>query len=211
MKEADRFQGQDWGKLRAKLTAFAHRRTQKRSWELAQDLAQTAVADVLTRPETWDPATEPLLKHLAKRVISLASNEWNRKKTALEVVFLPEEGEEAPDMAVDEEAIEDVLDRRRLAARFRAGLDESVAGDEDATVVVAQMAEGRDTPLTIAKGSGLPIQRVRDARRRIFRHAKAVATQMDADLDDAGDADARMNDTGADEANETEEAAEDGE
>jgi len=52
---ANRLRGQDWEKLRAQLAAFAHRRTQKRSWALAEDLAQTAIADLITRPETWEP------------------------------------------------------------------------------------------------------------------------------------------------------------
>jgi hypothetical protein len=184
----ERFRGADWTKLQAKLTAFAHRRTRRRSWELAQDLAQTAIADVITRPETWDPAKEPLLKHLAKRVIGLASNEWSRKKTALEVLFAPTEDEDAPDTEQEEDAIEDVLDRRRVAARFRARLDEQVAGDEDAAVVVAQMAEGRDTPASIAKASGVPIERVRDARRRVFYQARVIAEEMDGELDAADDA-----------------------
>ncbi|MGO8995144.1 MAG: sigma factor [Polyangiaceae bacterium] len=191
MNGTNRFRGQDWETLRERLTAFAHRRTHKRSWELAEDLAQTAIADLITRPETWDPEKEPLIKHLAKRVIGLASNDWSRKRTALEVLFRPGEGEdggEAPDVEHEEDAIEDVLDRRRVAARFRAGLDELVAGDEDAAVVVAQMAEGRDTPAAIAKASGLPLARVRDARRRVFYHSKAVAEQMSDAIDAADDA-----------------------
>jgi hypothetical protein len=188
----ERFRGQDWKKLQAKLTTFAHHRTRRRSWELAQDLAQTAIADVITRPETWDPEKEPLLKHLAKRVIGLASNEWSRKKTTLEVLFAPTEEEDAPDMEYEQDELEDVFDRRRVAARFRARLDEEVAGDEDAVVVVTQMAEGRDTPASIAKASRLPIERVREARRRVFYHAKAVTQEMDVELDAADDA--RMGD-----------------
>jgi RNA polymerase sigma factor (sigma-70 family) len=203
---ANRLRGQDWEKLRAQLTAFAHRHTRRRSWELAEDLAQTAIADVTTRPEGWDPAKEPLLKHLAKRVISAASNDWSRKRTALEVLFTPSEGEEAPDAEDEQDAIEDVIDRRRVAARFRAGLDELVAGDEDAAIVVAEMAEGRDTPAAIAKASGLPLARVRDARRRVFYQAKALAKQM-GDAIDAAD-DARFDGVESSEEEEVEEEAE---
>jgi DNA-directed RNA polymerase specialized sigma24 family protein len=185
---ADRLQGQDWEKLGEPLTAFAYRRTGKRSWALAQDLAQSAIADLITHPESWDPEKEPLLKHLAKRVIGLASNEWSRKGRALEVLFAPGDAEDLPETEHAQDAIEDVLDRRRAAARFRARLDALVAGDEDAAVVVTQMAEGRDTPLAIAKASGLSIARVRDARRRIFYHARVLAKQMGDEIDAADDA-----------------------
>jgi len=52
---AEPLRTQDWRKLQARLTTFAHRRIQKRSWHLAQDLAQTAITDLLTNPASWDP------------------------------------------------------------------------------------------------------------------------------------------------------------
>ena len=87
------FQGRDWGKLRSEAHGLRASPHGEALVGARAGSAQTAIADVLTHPETWDPETEPLLKNLAKRVISLASNEWNRKRTALEVLFLPEEGE----------------------------------------------------------------------------------------------------------------------
>ena len=45
----ERFRGQDWKKLQAKLTTFAHHRTRRRSWELAQDLAGTDALQI----EAW--------------------------------------------------------------------------------------------------------------------------------------------------------------
>jgi DNA-directed RNA polymerase specialized sigma24 family protein len=183
----DRFRGEDWGKLQAKLTAFAYGRTGKRSLEHAQDLAQTAIADAISRPETWDPEKEPLLKHLAKRVIGLASNDRARKRNQLEVLFTPSEDEEPPDAELEADALEDILDRRRAAARFRAGIDGLVAGDEDAVAVVAEMSEGRDTPAAIAKASQIPIVRVRAARRRVFYHADALVEQMGEELDGVDD------------------------
>jgi hypothetical protein len=188
MSAAELLREQDWGTIQAKLTAFAHRRVQKRSWHLAQDLAQTAIGDLIARPQSWDPEKEPLLKHLAKRVIGLAANEWHRKRSSLEVLFGNIGDDDGPDATADGDSLEEVLDRRRVAARFRARLESALAGDEDAAIVVTSMAEGAETPLAIAKESGLPFERIREARRRIFYQAKLIAEEMSDELDAADDA-----------------------
>jgi hypothetical protein len=179
---------QDWGKLQARLTTFAHGRIRKRSWPLAQDLAQTAITDLLTKPASWDPEREPLLKHLAKRVISLAANEWHRKRTAFEVLFERIGDDDAPDEATAEDGADDVLDKRRIAAQFRARLDDALAGDEDAAVVAQAMADGHETPQEIKDATRLPLERIREARRRVFYRAKAIAKEMGEELDEAEDA-----------------------
>jgi DNA-directed RNA polymerase specialized sigma24 family protein len=185
----DRLRGEDWSKLQAKLTLFAHGRTRKRSWHLAEDLAQTAIADLLARPESWDPEKEPLLKHLAKRVIGLAANEWHSKRSSLERLHGSMGGDDEPDVDVGEESLDEVIDRRRVAADFRARLDASVGGDEDGALVVTLMAEqGIGSAASLAKASGLPKERMRSARDRVTYRAKAIAQQMGEELDAAEDA-----------------------
>jgi len=168
-------QEQDWSAVQAKLTLFAHGRTRKRSWHLAEDLAQTAIGDLLARPESWEPEKEPLLKHLAKRVIGLAANEWHSKRSSLEVLC-DMGGADAPDAEQGEDALEDVLDRRRIAADFRARLDARVAKDEDGPLVVALMAEhGLSSAASLAKASGLDKGRMREARREVARVKTVLA------------------------------------
>jgi hypothetical protein len=182
-----RLRTEDWGKIQAQVTAFAYRRTRRRSWEHAEDLAQAAITQLLSRPSAWEPAKEPLLKHLCKRVISLASNEWHHKRSSFEVAMEKSELEDL-EVADDGEAIEEVIDRRRLAAQFRARLEQRFAGDETALAVIVLMMEGLDSPAALAKASGLPLPQIVEARRRIFYNAETIAAELGHEID-AGDGD----------------------
>ena len=162
-RESQALGSQDWGRMQANLAAFAFRRTGRRSMEHAEDLAQDAITKFLARPEGWDPAKEPLLKHLSKRVIGLASNEWSRKRSTLEVAMETRE-DEAMMVAGDDDPTDEVLDRRRLAAQFRARLEARLAGDENALAIVVLMTEGIDSPAGLHEASGAHV-RARSARR----------------------------------------------
>jgi hypothetical protein len=186
MDAATRLGAQDWEAILAALAAFAHRRTGKRSWAHAEDLAQAAITQLCARPAGWDPEKEPLLKHLCKRVIGLASNEWSRKRSSFEVLMEQRDLDEL-EVADDDEPIEDVLDRRRLAARFRARLEERLAGDETALAVVLAMADGRDTPAAVEEATGLKRATVIEARRRIFYSAARVSAELGLEIDEADD------------------------
>jgi DNA-directed RNA polymerase specialized sigma24 family protein len=179
---------QDWSQVQKNLTLFALGRIHKRSLHLAQDLAQTAIADLLTRPESWDPEKEPLGKHLAKRVIGLTSNEWARKRSTLEVLCGNLGNEDGPDASDGEEPTDDVLDSRRVAARFRARLDAHFAGDEDATLAVTFMGEGYSSVAALAKVTGVPKERMHAARRRVVYQARLIAREMSEELDAVEDA-----------------------
>ena len=186
MSATTRLPEPDWRRLKAQVSAYAFRRTGRRSWEHAEDLAQSAIVQHLTRPAGWDPAHESLLKHLCKRVIGLASNEWHRKRSSFEVAM---RWRELAALPVDDggQPADEVLDQRRLAAQFRARLEARLAGDETALTIIVLMTEGFDTPAALQKASGLPLAQIREARRRIFYHAKLVAEElgeaMDAELD----------------------------
>jgi DNA-directed RNA polymerase specialized sigma24 family protein len=183
-----RLRAQNWAKIQAGVAAFAYRRTGKRSWAHAEDLAQAAITQLWTRPEAWDPDKEPLLKHLCKRVIGIASNEWSRQRSSFEVLM---DKTRLSDLQVadDAEPVEDVLDRRRVAAKFRASLEQRLAGDETALVVIEAMAGGFDSPAAVARSTGLKLEAIVEARRRIFYHADAVSKELGLEIDEADDGD----------------------
>jgi hypothetical protein len=186
MDAAARLRAQNWEKTLAALTAFSFRRTGKRSWAHAEDLAPSAIAQLYARPEAWDPAKEPLLKHLCKRVIGLASNEWSRKRSSFEVMMSEKRLGEL-EVADDSEPIDDVLDRRRMAADFRARLEQRLAGDETALGVIQAMTEGAARPAEIVEATRLKDEVVVEARRRIFYQAARVEAELGLEIDAADD------------------------
>jgi hypothetical protein len=179
---ATRFSEHDWPRLKAQLTAYAFGRTGRRSWDRAEDYAQSAITQFLERPESWDPARDSVLKHLCKRVIGIMSNDWHRKRSSFEVAMTPRKLRE---LEVDEggEPADELLDRRRLAAQFRARLEERLAGDEIALTIVLLMTEGFATPKALENASGLKEAQVGEARRRIFYHAKIVSKELGEAMD----------------------------
>jgi hypothetical protein len=192
---------QDWGTLQANLALYAHKRIGRRSMEEARDLAASAIAGLLKRPESWDPEKEHLFKHLAKRVIGVAHNEWRHKRNQFEVRMRGRVEAAALEVGDDQDSLDDVLDRRRLALRACALIEARLAGKPNALAVVALMKEGLDTPLAQQKASGLSLAELRDARRVVFYHAEIVAKEMgdaiergDSVSDDEPDDDTDFND-----------------
>jgi hypothetical protein len=176
------FSDREWTRLKGQLTAYAFGRTGRRSWDRAEDYAQSAITQFLANPEPWEPERETILKHLCKRVIGIMSNDWHRKRSSFEVAMLPRKLRE---LEVDDggEATDEVLDRRRLAKQFRARLEERLAGDDLALTLIVLMTEGIATPKALEKASGLNEAQVCEARRRIFYHAKIVSKELGEAMD----------------------------
>jgi hypothetical protein len=171
---------QDWGRIHAKVTAFVHRRL-KRPWPDAEDLSQTVVAEVLARPETWDPSKESLLKNLCRRAIGASRNEWTRKRTACELL-LEHKDDELPDVDSEEEPADEVLDRRRIAALIVARLEARIAGDEIAVAVLDEMKERLDSPEVASPSPSQLDPKIKEARRRIQYHAHCVTEELDREI-----------------------------
>ena len=154
----------------------------------AQELAQDAIVAAWANKDGWDPDKEPLLKHLAKRVIGLASNEYKRKRNAFEVKMTYEALSALP-AATGAPAPDEELDRRRYAALFNERLSARLASDEFATMLVTLMTEGVATPRDQASATGRAIADIREARRRVFYNAgevsKELAKELDLEDDDA--------------------------
>jgi hypothetical protein len=204
MTVEEQLRSQDWEEILAKLTTFAWRHTNRRSWELAQDLASQAVADACAHIDGWDPAAEPLLKNLCRRVFGLATKEWRRKRNTFEVAMSRavkqygasiDGGRKELDVDSGEEPLDEVIHRRQVAAMFRTRMLAKLAGDEIALVVLEKMLNREE--ITPAKGKasgleeeqiqvvrGLAATRIRDARRRVFRHAESVSAELAEELEE---------------------------
>jgi hypothetical protein len=181
MSASARVRSQNWSRLTAQLTAWAFKRTQQRSWDLAQDLAYEAITQLYENPESWDPDKEPILKHLAKRVIGLASNEWRRKRNSFEVAM--ETSTEWQKVAGAGDAADEELDRLRLAESFRERLAQRLEGDEAATMVVAQMLDEVDSANDQARETEMTVAQIREARRRVFYHAEQASKELAREID----------------------------
>jgi hypothetical protein len=210
----EQLRNQDWEEILAKLTTFAWRHTNRRSWELAQDLASQAIADACAHVDGWDPAAEPLLKNLCRRVFGLATKEWRRKRNTFEVAMsraLKQYGASVDggkkEIQVDsgEEPLDEMIHRRQVAEMFRTRMLAKLAGDEIALAVLEKMLHREE--ITPAKGKasgfdadqirdgsaqapprqvvrGLEAARIRDARRRVFRHAESVSAELAEELEE---------------------------
>ena len=181
MSDDNPLRAQNWERITAQLTTFAWKRTKQRSWDYAQELAQEAIAQAFEHLDAWNPEKETLLKHLARRVIGLASNDWTRKRNSFEVAL--DLAPEALEVEGGEEGLDDEVDGRRVAQAFRARLAERLEGDEAAAMVVAQMAHGVDTVAAQARATGLSAAAVREARRRIFYHSEKASLEIARELD----------------------------
>ena len=201
MSREDQLRDQNWERITAQLTTFAWNRIRRRSWETAQELAQDAIAAAWAKNDGWDPEKEPLLKHLSKRVIGLASNEWRRKRNSFEAKMSYERLAELP-AAIDAPTPDEELDRRRHSALFSERLSARLAGDELATMLVTLMTEGIATPRDQASATGRAIADIREARRRVFYNAGEVSKELAKELDIEDENDPVARDAAADDTEE---------
>lgn len=167
-------QAQDWSSLLAQLTFFAWKRTHRRSWELARDLAQDAIATAFAHG-AWDPAREPLRKFLFRTVIGLSLNEWRRKRNSLEIALGDDETDTVAAHAASPES--EMLQRQWLHALV-TGVEERVRMDAQAITLLQLTLKGIDLAREQVQASELTLEDVRRARRRLFDAADAVAKEL---------------------------------
>jgi DNA-directed RNA polymerase specialized sigma24 family protein len=172
----DELRRQDWKRISAELTAFAWKRTRKRSWALAEDIAQEAIAQVWARG-AWDPAKEPLIKNLARRVISLSANEWNRKRNRVEVALDDATADKkgSGDMPVDERVA-----HREYAVIVHDHVIEHFADDEKVMTVVHFNKQGLVSATEMAEASGHPdeVHEFQEAKRRLRYYVDQLTEEL---------------------------------
>ena len=174
---AEKLRAAEWPKLLKQLTEYARRRTTR--IEDAEDVAQTAIKRVFDpRYVDWDPAKEPLLKHLVSVVNGVLVNN-RRKRTSRELGHDPEV---LAAMHTHTNHAESRLMTEEAKARAFAALRESVAGDELASAMVELDLLGISTPREQqARLMDVPMERIRSARRRIHAHAEKIAQRLGED------------------------------
>ena len=176
---------QDWPKITEQLTAYAYKRTHKRSWDLAQDVAQEAIEGLFLRGG-WDPEKEPVIGFLARKVVGIVSNELKRRRTSFEIYVDEDEAAEVPSK---EDLPDERLHRARVAAQFHdrlaARLDR-VAREQKNKLparLLQLKIDGVTTAAEQAKALKRDIKDIRDARRVLFYHADMVAKELSLQMD----------------------------
>jgi predicted transcriptional regulator len=200
-------EGVDWRATTLRLTKFAHMRTKGVSWELAEDLAQEAITQLLDpRYMDWDPEREPeLLEHLQNVVRGLASNRRRTAATSREIAMSPERlarrtGDDVPEAGSAERAmsggeVEAAPARRRTSAGAQGGAEERAvrrdiaaatarelaarfADDPDVLRIVALAKQGKASLSEQAEAMGITMQQVHNARQRLHRGLAAIQREL---------------------------------
>ena len=173
--------GQDWGAVYSAVVKYAFHRTRRRSWELAEDLAQEAIRRVLDPAYVdWDPVKEPAIeRHLGSIVNSLVANRTRAASTVRERSF-------APAAALWSKPIdarptpEEALEREALEVRALALLRARVAEDSLAAAIVEIVVHaGVDKPAALAEATGQAVEQIYKAQRRVAGHVAAVRRELE--------------------------------
>ncbi len=173
----DLLANQDWASLTKRLTQFAYRKIHKRSWEEAEDIAQTAIRRAFDpKCQRWNPKAQPnvfwFLGNVAQGVIA---NRRRKLKTGR--VETPHDHQGLDELAESADAIDatdEVLARRHRAALIVRELARQVAAERACALVLAAFQAEIDDPREQAASTGLAMQAVYNARSKL----RALVTQI---------------------------------
>jgi hypothetical protein len=168
----------EWDKLSVRLTKWVHTCLRKKDWELAEEVAQTAITLVLDPHYVeWDPDREPdFFDHLCNVARGVLSNRRRKHATARELVTEPEAIAEMSLAASHNQ--ERALAARQEALSLAEHLGRAFANDLIVTQIVALAADGVTTPREQAAALDKPIEEVRKARKRLFRVTAELAEKL---------------------------------
>jgi hypothetical protein len=180
--EADRLLAEaDWDDLSQRLTLHAFKRLRKKSRELAEEFAQTAIERVLSKKYApWDPARQPdLFLHLGSIVNGLVANHFDASATKAARGKM----REAERIADSAESAEARLVEQDFAARFARMVRESVVakGDEIGAKLLDAMADGIDKPQDLAAAAKMSVDEVYTAKKRLLSHAMAAKAKLESE------------------------------
>jgi hypothetical protein len=168
----------DWGEVMAKVIAYAHRLLARRRRDRAEEIAQEAIAQL------FDPARTHLAaetQHEIEMVLcglvkGLVSNDRRRKHHQHEVQVRESHRDNVGDgRASPEDLLAEQQERALAISQLRA----RVANDEVGVQLVELFASGVDEAQAQSDASGAPIETIRNARKRVFRHADAIARERE--------------------------------
>jgi hypothetical protein len=162
----------------AKVTSYAHRLLARRRRERAEEIAQEAIAQLFDPARTQlDAETEAeILLVLFGLVKGLVSNDRRRKHHQLEVQVRESRRDNIGDgRASPEELLAGQQERALAISQLRA----RVANDDVGAQLVDLFANGIDEAQAQSHASGASIETIRKARKRVFRHADAIARERE--------------------------------
>lgn len=168
----------EWADLSTRLTRYAFVCIRKQSFDVAEDIAQTAMTQVLDpHYKEWDPDREPkLFDHLCNVVRGIISNRRRTRALHRERAVEPEAIAEMPLVAADNQEAQ--LAHRQIAMTLADRLGRDFANDSVVAKVVALTVDGVTTPREQAAAAGEPIDEIRKARKRLFRGTAEVAREL---------------------------------
>jgi DNA-directed RNA polymerase specialized sigma24 family protein len=176
---------EDWAAHSRLMTGYAYKLVWKRSWAIAEELAQAALERFYEGAwQRWDPSARTLRSFLLGLVFDEHSN-WAQKKSTTAERLLPKkkEGKKQPRLprrpTDADDSPEAIVARKERAGIVRSRLEERLSDDEDARKLYAMFLEGVDAPAEQAEHAGMDIERVRNARKRVFRHIEAIEDELD--------------------------------
>jgi hypothetical protein len=171
---------QDWASLSQRLTEFAWRKIHKRSWEEAEDIAQTAIRRAFDpKCRRWNPKAQPsVFWFLGNMVGGIIANHRRRLKGGrIETLYDQEGLEDLAPEAID--ATDATLARRQRATLIVRELERRVAADRACTLVLAAYQAEVDDPREQAERAVLAMQAVYNARSKLRALAAQIAQIFD--------------------------------
>jgi DNA-directed RNA polymerase specialized sigma24 family protein len=190
----------DWADLTRRLTKYAHSRLRGGSIQMAQDIAQDAIADFLDGAyESWDREQYPdAFEALGSIVNGKVVNHFRKlARRGKHVALLADEAEpneieggddpgEVPTEPPEEGAVVTVTppvhDEEAFARIGTAAMDalrKRVANDTMCTGILSLILDGVGKPREHASALGVSVDEVYTAKRRLLHHAQKVAAELE--------------------------------
>jgi DNA-directed RNA polymerase specialized sigma24 family protein len=190
-------QKQDWGRMHARLLAFALGRT-KKNRAAAQDAVQEAIMRVLDAHwEPWNPEKQPdLFTFLTGIVNRLLSNDRTSARVHREIAMdrqakegtralkLARKVERIPDKGDGASSPEERVALSEVLAPRMASLRAAVENDELARELLDEVEDGNDIRRDHVRITGHTSDEVKAARRRLARHVVRIAREIPEEGDE---------------------------
>jgi hypothetical protein len=189
----------EWADVVRRLTVHAFERIHRASWELAEEFAHDAIADLLDPAYAgWDREKYPdLMDFLGSTVNGRVSNYWRRKsregkRVALFADFadkpeveggddpgeVPEEAPVDGEVVIERAPTHEAPDFVTIGEVAMATLRARVANDTMCTGILDLMRDGIGRAGDHAEALGVPVEEVYTAKRRLLHHARQVAQDL---------------------------------
>jgi hypothetical protein len=171
-------EGVDWGDVYAKAVAIALTCVPRQD---AEDVVMAGVTKVLDGSDPWDPAGKSTL---ASHVVAVGRREREselrkaRRREHHGAVEAFAEDADADRPWTPEEHVSEAEERDEKARRY-GRLVALCGGDPDALAVLECLEQGIDEPADQVTETGLTLDAVRNARKRIKRRAETLVETDD--------------------------------